>query len=712
MTMKRLVWVSLVLIAATTLLFGCKGGGGSGGGTPGDDGALYDTTSVSLAIGGGGASSLAQPLAALGTFADVARVAVEVAGEDRFGVFQDPLAAAELTQDVDGVWRATIADLPIGPTLTFTAHGYDAADVEIFSGSATQALTGVGDLVAIAMTAVGDGVPIAFPRIDSISVPAEIVHDTGAAVSVAVTGSPDETLLHAFFSGGGTFAPASGTILLPASGTGTVNATYTAPSAVGTYDHAVRVTSSLGNAVEADFSTTVVNDVTSPEVVVSFAPVVTGILGKRTGGDVTWTVTATDDKDVALLTYGWSFAQSAGTPGAAFTVSGANPGVLSGYDETVAGTVTLTVTDGDGLSTTVTFALNAGQFPDSLAGTLPSTGSITISSASGLRQPADGSWYQCYFNGGTGDTKEVHHYQGGSFIRVEYAYPSTDGTCSGVPSLVPGSTITASMAEEGDYTVAAWSSGASIVPAPLAIDGSTLPANPVATQIGDPLVGHLGALIDDTGTPWRMYRDHDQPAPTCTPTGDVALCLHSIDYLTHVAPLTGPLLVNSASDVLQPMDGTWVNCWYDSDAGIDQYEEWTVSGTSVSILFQSYATTGGTCGGTPTVSATADGIMSPQGGKTVPWTDYASVVAAPPAADGGVLPDPVSGTKVELFVTASSSGDIPVGLIAQWVWFIDDSTAAWRLYRAVDSPSPACDADADGYGGCMYTDPDEYHERL
>jgi hypothetical protein len=73
-----------------------------------------------------------------------------------------------------------------------------------------------------------------------------------------------------------------------------------------------------------------------------------------------------DDGPVGELGYGWSFTQDAGTPGAGFGIEDENPGVMGGYDETVAGEIELAVRDGDGLVTTVTFALVAGQFPDAL----------------------------------------------------------------------------------------------------------------------------------------------------------------------------------------------------------------------------------------------------------------------------------------------------------------------------------------------------------
>ena len=91
-------------VGALFLLSGCFGGGGSSGGAPGQ---VYETTSLEVSLGGGlGAPQLNALF--VGAFADVASVTMTVAGEDKFGVPQNPLAITILTLGGDGVWRATI----------------------------------------------------------------------------------------------------------------------------------------------------------------------------------------------------------------------------------------------------------------------------------------------------------------------------------------------------------------------------------------------------------------------------------------------------------------------------------------------------------------------------------------------------------------------------------------------------------------------------
>jgi hypothetical protein len=336
------------------LIFGCS--------LSGDKEQKYDTTSIDIAIGALGTFSAK---AALGTYDDVVRVTIEVAGEDKYGVPQDPLVSEQdLVQGGGGEWTGTINGLPIGPVLTFRASGYDSGDVVIFSGVTTQVLTGVSDSVIVAMDPESDGVPINFPRVWTIRLPIEIINDTDANIEVGVEGNADESLSYEFSNGagGGIFTPNPGGIVLPGSGNGTFNVTYTAPSEVGIHGQTVKVINSQGNSVEVDFDTDVVYFLSGDAgAQVLFAPVVVSLNGKRNGAVVTWTAEISDDKDLSELTYLWDFSGSSGVD---FIDPAVNPADFAGYDETKTGVITLSVTDGDGLTTTITFDLVAGQFPD------------------------------------------------------------------------------------------------------------------------------------------------------------------------------------------------------------------------------------------------------------------------------------------------------------------------------------------------------------
>ncbi|KKL44889.1 hypothetical protein LCGC14_2361170, partial [marine sediment metagenome] len=222
--------------------------------------------------------------------------------------------------------------------------------VEIFSGVTTQVLTGVSDSVVVAMDPVSDGEPILFPRVLSIRLPAEIINNTDPNIQVAVEGSADETLTYEFTSvpNGGVYTPNPGDIVLPSSGTGTFNVTYTAPSTVGIHGQTVKVINSQGNSVEVDFNTDVVNYLTADSGVdVLFAPVVVSLNGKRNGVVVTWTAEVSDDGPLGELTYLWGFTGSSGVD---FIDPVVNPADFAGYDEAKTGVITLGVTDGDGFN--------------------------------------------------------------------------------------------------------------------------------------------------------------------------------------------------------------------------------------------------------------------------------------------------------------------------------------------------------------------------
>jgi hypothetical protein len=273
--------------------------------------------------------------------------------------------AVPLTQSA-GTWSVTIADLPAGVALTFTAHAYSATPTEIFSGT-TQATLSATDANSITIDmAPTDSGNLTLPRIVSIAVPSEITVSTSVTVLIDLEGSADETLNWTLTAetNGGSFDPASGSLPLSSGGTGTLSVTYTAPVTEGTYTHTIHVTNSAGNAVEADFPTVVVIAVAAGGLSVRFPPVVTAITGKRSGSTVTWTATAAGDE--SCCDHAWSASLSGGTSPALRDPPTSNPAFLDGYDQTVNGTVSVQVSDGTGLSTTATVILPGGQFADSL----------------------------------------------------------------------------------------------------------------------------------------------------------------------------------------------------------------------------------------------------------------------------------------------------------------------------------------------------------
>jgi len=96
-------------------------------------------------------------------------------------------------------------------------------------------------------------------------------------------------------------------------------------------------------------------------VKVQFKPVITAIGAQRSGSSVTFTAEVSDTGPLSALTYSWGF-----DGGLTFANNTTNPAVLQGYDETKSGNLTLTVTNGAGGATTVSYYIAPGQLPDNV----------------------------------------------------------------------------------------------------------------------------------------------------------------------------------------------------------------------------------------------------------------------------------------------------------------------------------------------------------
>ena len=322
----------------------------AGGGPPAEPPPRSATTSVTVRVAG--------PLtiaSAKGGHDDIDSVTVSVAGNDAGGTHQDPLATATLTRSPAGVWTGTLSGLTINTELTFTAKALDGSGTVIFEGTHTATLTDVGAQVTIRLSAVYDSQDNRFPKVTGISI-SNVSTGIPAAVSISVTGSGTEDLDYEF--SGGAFDPNRGTVTL-SSGTGTVTATYTPPSVVGWYTAQIALTNTQGHRVEADFQIRV----QTAGLSANLGPVVQGITGKRTPAGVRWTASVSAAGDGSGLTYAWAFTKDDNSAGT-FTDAAGNPTIMTGYEQTTAGTLSVTVTDADGLETSASLSVAANMFPD------------------------------------------------------------------------------------------------------------------------------------------------------------------------------------------------------------------------------------------------------------------------------------------------------------------------------------------------------------
>ena len=308
-----------------------------------------ETTSVTVRVAG--------PLtvaSAKGSHEDIDSVTISVAGNDTDGNHQDPLATATLARSSAGVWTGTLTGLTIGTELTFTAKALDSNGTVIFDGTHKATLTDVGTQITIRLNAVDDNQANRLPKVTGISI-SNVSTGVPAEVSITVTGMGSEDLAYEF--SGGTFDPPSGTVTL-SSGTGTINVTYQPPDVVGWYTVQVALRNAQGNRVEVDFQIRV----QTSSLAARLGPVVRGISGKRTPAGIRWTAAVSATGEDTGLTYAWTFTKgddSAGT----FTDAAANPTIMTGYEQTTAGNLAVTVTDAEGLQTSASLAVVANMFP-------------------------------------------------------------------------------------------------------------------------------------------------------------------------------------------------------------------------------------------------------------------------------------------------------------------------------------------------------------
>jgi hypothetical protein len=309
----------------------------------------------------GKAGKISSAATGIGTINDIASITVDISNYAGFIVQGVPLV------NNGGEWSANIDDLPAGEQLTFAANAYNSSSLKIFNGATAQMLTGASDMIYIVMSPSANGMMQQFPMILQISRPSEIGMGSTAPVSISVQGSTGETLSYELLAAadGGTFTPSSGSMTL--SGTqGMIVVNYTAPDAIGTSVHAVKVTNSLGNSVQSVFDTNVTTQAGDPTVIVQFNPVILGVSAGRNGSDVIFSATVSDNGPANDLTYSWSFSN-----GLSFADSTTNPAILQGYDESVSGMIMLRVANALGGHTSVSYMIKPGQFATTLVNNTP-----------------------------------------------------------------------------------------------------------------------------------------------------------------------------------------------------------------------------------------------------------------------------------------------------------------------------------------------------
>ena len=188
-------------------------------------------------------------------------------------------------------------------------------------------------------------------------------------------------------------------------------------------------------------------------------------------------------------------------------------------------------TDKDGVARTSPVSMGAYEMD---------TGTFLAQAASGGTIALTGTWATgCYTSSGF-DVNEVRVFSGDTITLTGYDYTSTDSSCSAGEAVSSGTGI---ISETGTVTAAGWTDVSTTQSPPTATGGGSLPATPPFTTgvftgvyAGTPFTNEPigGFYVDDTGTPWKLFRVNRNPFLPCSSTGDASgdeLCLMTVDFL-------------------------------------------------------------------------------------------------------------------------------------------------------------------------------------
>ncbi|HZI06259.1 MAG TPA: RTX toxin, partial [Archangium sp.] len=293
-TMRQTVF-HLLLLALLGLGLGCKSPLSEEPSAPPE--AESATVFISLGAGDLLASSQgtsASARIALGfSFQDVTRLRIDVLLREADGTTSSLFRDVDLSRDSTGLWTGELPFLPRNKPLSFAATA-SSASAALFRGTTHQTLTEDKTPVSIVLVPVTDGADIALPRIQRITLPAELFSEQSLPIHFLVEARAGERLDYAIEEGasgaaGGTFSPSQGSLVL-----GDTSATfvihYTAPPVLSTtgFSHSLRLTNRDGHSVSTTFRLRVrppsSEGVRDTSAVVRFNPVINALSAVRVPG--------------------------------------------------------------------------------------------------------------------------------------------------------------------------------------------------------------------------------------------------------------------------------------------------------------------------------------------------------------------------------------------------------------------------------------------
>ena len=275
--------------------------------------------------------------------ADVAKVNLTVSGPafpqpKVYSLFKDGTA-----------WSGLIGGLPAGSNAMFLATAADSTDTVIYAGQASNVTVVAGTIVTVMITAQQTAAPPPFsnavPVIDSLMVSATDVAPGDVVQLKATAHDPNagDTITYAWSASDGALSSGGGTAT-----------TWSAPVTEGSYHVDLKVTdnhgASAGISVTLHVASGNGNGKAAVTVQLNTWPTVSQVTASPAWvvlGQPTALAASASDSDGDALTYAWT-STCAGT----FSNASASPSfLLSGHPGTSACTMTVTVSDGRGGST-------------------------------------------------------------------------------------------------------------------------------------------------------------------------------------------------------------------------------------------------------------------------------------------------------------------------------------------------------------------------
>jgi 5'-nucleotidase len=284
--------------------------------------------------------------------ADVTKVDLAVSGP----ALAQPMVFSLFQQG--SVWGGLVGGIPAGGNTTFTVIARDGSGTGIFQGMASNVTIVAGQIVTVVITAQQVSPPAPFsnatPVIDSLVASSTDVVP-GATVQLHATAhdpNPADTITFLWTAAAGTLSASN-----------TPNVGWTAPASEGSYPLVIKVTDNHGASSTTSVTVRVAtaNGRGQAAVTVQFNewPTVNQVTATPAWvvlGQPTALAASATDGDGDALTYGWT-SPCAGT----FSNTTAAPSfMLSGQPSTSACTLTVTVSDGRGGSTTGEVTLPVG----------------------------------------------------------------------------------------------------------------------------------------------------------------------------------------------------------------------------------------------------------------------------------------------------------------------------------------------------------------